>query len=179
MLPRLPRLIPVVMLLAILAACTPHYNWREVRDPDKTFMVLLPAKPVTFTRTITVSRVQLPMTMTAAEVDNTTFAVGVLTLPASQQADTVVAQMGQALAQNLAGQAHSALFARVPAQGNRVTDMTVTGTNQNKPAHLMARFVVVNRHVFQLVVLATGSTLDTEQAETLLTSFVPRTPLPQ
>lgn len=65
-----------ILLLALLAGCTPGHDWREVRNSDAAFVVLMPAKPSTLTRQIDLDGVKVSMTMTAAEIDTVTYAVG-------------------------------------------------------------------------------------------------------
>ena len=69
-------LVPILLAGALLAGCNPTYNWREVASQDGRFTALFPAKPTTFTRPVDVDGMRVQMTMTAAEVDGATFAVG-------------------------------------------------------------------------------------------------------
>ena len=64
-----------------LAACSPTYNWRDYTSPDARYRVTFPAKPSSATRTIDLDGLQVSMTMTAAEVEGATFAVGAAEAP--------------------------------------------------------------------------------------------------
>ncbi len=178
----MPRLLCHFFITTIswmaLTACTPHYNWRQVGDANKTFTVLLPGKPAVFTRNIALGNIHVAMTMTAAKVDDITFAVGMFTLPDTLTADTVLAFMAQALTQNIAGTPIQA-FPSMPRTGNTSQDIAIKGTHQGKPAQLIARLLVHNSHVYQVLILATDNTIDAELAETFLDSFIPQSPLPE
>ena len=89
--------------LAWLQACNPTYNWRETRGPDAPYVVLMPAKPSSHSRPIDLNGIKVTMTMTAAEVDGVTFAVGTAELPDAAQAATALAAMKTAMVRNLAG----------------------------------------------------------------------------
>ena len=66
--------MPVLALL--LAGCTPSHDWRETRGDSAPYTVLLPAKPASQTRQIMLSGTAVAMTMTSAEVDHVTYAIG-------------------------------------------------------------------------------------------------------
>jgi hypothetical protein len=174
MLPRVLRPLATICIFTLaLTACTPHYNWREVRPSDQTFVVLLPGKAASFTRTISLGQHQLPMTMTAAEVDSTTFAVGVLTLPPTLTHDTAIEQMAAALANNIGGTAVPAQLPVAPGTATARHDIMVTGTHQGQATQLFARLMTVNNQVYQIIMLTTGSPIQTEHTETFFTSFKP------
>lgn len=50
----------------LLGACSPEYNWREVRAADQGYVVMLPGKPASMTRTIQLDGLEVPMTMQGA-----------------------------------------------------------------------------------------------------------------
>ena len=60
----------------LLAACNPTYNWRDYSSPDAPWRIMFPAKPATHTRSVDLNGMRVDMTMTAAEVEGVTFAVG-------------------------------------------------------------------------------------------------------
>jgi hypothetical protein len=78
----LPRrgLIAVMICAPLLAACSPAFNWREVKDIEQGFSVLLPGKPATMTRSIDLDGLPVSMTMTGARAEQGLFSVGSIRL---------------------------------------------------------------------------------------------------
>ena len=68
--------LAAVALALTLAACSPKFDWREVRGSEAPFSILLPAKPASISRELKLDGVLLKMQMTAADVDGISFAVG-------------------------------------------------------------------------------------------------------
>ena len=65
----------VLCCAALLSACSPNYNWREVSVADGRVMALFPAKPATEQRSLAFEGKQLVFSMTQAHVDDDVFAV--------------------------------------------------------------------------------------------------------
>ncbi|AMO98462.1 putative transmembrane protein [Collimonas arenae] len=95
--PTFPVRSLLLCAVLLLGACSPKFNWREVRGKDASYSVLLPAKPATFARQIDLDGTQVTMTMTAAKVDDMVFAVGSATLPDAAKAQAALGAMKTAL----------------------------------------------------------------------------------
>ncbi|WP_421019310.1 hypothetical protein, partial [Klebsiella pneumoniae] len=67
---------------ALLMACSPKYDWRTVHSSEGAYAVDYPARPTTDARPVAVNGQRLPMTMQAASIEGTLFAIGVVELPA-------------------------------------------------------------------------------------------------
>ena len=65
---------------ALLVACSPKYDWRTVHSNEGAYAVDYPAKPTAEARPIAINGQRMPMTMQAASVDGTLFAIGVVEL---------------------------------------------------------------------------------------------------
>ena len=91
------QIVPILLAGALLAGCNPAYNWRDYTSEDSRFKALFPAKPATLTRTVDLNGLQVEMTMTAAKVDNTTFAVGTAVAPDAARAQAALPAMRLAL----------------------------------------------------------------------------------
>ncbi|NUT15693.1 MAG: hypothetical protein HOQ33_14475, partial [Cupriavidus sp.] len=74
------------LLALALCACSPRYDWRTIQSGEGGYAALYPGKPTSAARDVTIAGRKLPMTMEAARVDDTLFAVGVVTLPADDEA---------------------------------------------------------------------------------------------
>jgi hypothetical protein len=168
---RLPS--PVLSLLlacALLAACSPKYNWRDYASPDAPYRVTFPAKPASFTRTIELDGMQLSMTMTAADVDGATFAVGAAEAPDEARARTALPAMMQALLRNIGvndGQAK----VHADSSGRMVGEVDATGKANGAPVRLVGHFEARGKRFYQVIVLGKANAVPPEQVEQFLTSF--------
>ena len=155
------------MCAALLAACSPKFDWREVRGSAAPFVVLLPAKPASHTRTVNLDGIEVPMTMTAADVDGTTFAVGTAELPDAARAQQALVAMKTALVRNIGGTVYketSSAPGTVPA----TLEVEAAGAESRI---LLARFLANDKRVYQVIVVGKENTLSREAADTFFTSF--------
>lgn len=163
----------IALLGLLLAACSPRYNWREVRSNDARFTVLLPAKPATLTRPVSLGGAPVAMTMTAAEVDGVAFAVGSAELADAASADAALEAMEKAMLGNIHGSVRHATSHAT--DGGRSIELEAGGT----PARggdallLVARFVARDRRVYQAIVLGPERSVPRPAVDTFLDSFHP------
>lgn len=160
----MPACIACVILLA---ACSPKFDWREVRSSGASYVVLLPAKPASHTRTIDLDGMQVSMTMTAADVDGVTFAVGSAVLTDAAQASKALNAMKTALVRNIGGtlkQEKSSAAGAVPI----VIDIEASGTDSRL---LLARFMAKENRIYQAVVAGKEKTVSRDAADTFFTSL--------
>ncbi|SDY02672.1 hypothetical protein SAMN04515617_10983 [Collimonas sp. OK242] len=168
------RSLSVCALLALLA-CSPKFNWREVHSKDAPYSVLLPAKPSTFSRPIDLDGVPVTMTMTAAKVDDTVFAVGSATVPDAARAQAALIAMKTALVKNINGtvKAEKTNAAANNAQGLSASiDVEAVGaTPGGKPEVLFGHFVSKDKEIYQVIVMGPETAVSRENAETFIASF--------
>lgn len=176
----LPRsILPALALTAgacLLSACTPKYDWREIRGTAAPFVAALPAKPSTMSRPINLDGVSVTMSMTAAEVGGTTFAVGSAQLPDAAKAQAALAAMKVALVKNINGSIKGEKSVAPQAQHQDVSnavEIEAVGSRAGSPKTLllMARFVAKGERVYQLVVVGEEKSVSREAADTFFTSF--------
>jgi len=167
------RLILLCCALTLLAACSPQYNWREAHGEKTQFSVLLPAKPASFSRQIDLSGMPVTMTMTAAEVDGVTFAVGSAELADAGQAAKALESMRTALINNIGGTPREDKIPGQVAHAGRVLDVVAAGVARGQPLRLMARLVAKDKLIYQVLILGGEKAITPENAETFFTSFKP------
>jgi len=153
----------VVACAAVLAACSPKFDWREVRGTSAPFVVLLPAKPATHTRSVNLDGISVDMTMTAADAGGVTFAVGTAELPDAAQAQHALTAMKTALVRNIGGTVRKET---APAAGT--LEVEAAGTDSRL---LLARFIARDKRIYQVIAVGKESALPPEAAETFFTSF--------
>lgn len=165
--------------LCVSSACSPTYNWREINGPDARFVVLMPNKPVSMSRSIVLNDQPVTMTMTAAEVEGVSFAVGYASLPDAGQVPAALTAMKAALVNNIHGRVK---FDRewIPQSNNRVeqenaTDMEAIGfrdtSGGSESVRLLGHFAAKGKYVYQVIVLGSEKGLRREEASTFLSSF--------
>ena len=156
-----------IACFALLAACSPKFDWREVRGSATPFVVLLPAKPASLTRTVNLDGIEVSMTMTAADVDGATFAVGTAELPDEAKAQQALAAMKTALLRNIGGKVRKET-ASAPGAVPATIDIEAAGAESRV---LFGRFVAKGRHIYQVIAVGKESALPREAVDTFLTSF--------
>jgi hypothetical protein len=113
-----PYLIAVA-LLAISAACTPAFNWRDVGFDSLPVTALLPCKPDRATRTLPIAGVPRAMVMAGCAAGGATFTVAVVTVDNASQ----IAQAEQALKA-----ANQANYSQYQSRGTVLVQASVYGT---------------------------------------------------
>ena len=165
-------------LCALLPACSPRYDWRTIQSGEGGYAALYPGKPSQAARDVAIAGRRLPMTMEAARIDDTLFAVGVVTLPEDDPAmrraaldamqKGLLANLGGALAEPAQTRDVTVMSAAqppVPMPAIEIQAAAVSPQDQTR-RRLTARLVASGRRVYQAVVLEAGeAALDRRQAE--------------
>jgi hypothetical protein len=166
--------------LALLAACSPKLDWREVRPAGTDFVIALPGRPQIETREFELAGRKLSMTMASAGVGATLFAAGVATLPADALAAeplaAVVDGFRAALLRNV-GATESRVRSAPPLRsaGMLRSAQAVTATGKTgreaRAVQLAARFYVVDDRLYQLVALGAAGELPPAALDSFFDSF--------
>jgi len=167
------RVLAGLVCAAGLAACSPKYNWRDYASPDATFRTMFPSKPSTFTKDIDLDGLKVAMTMTAAEVDGATFAVGTAQAPDAVRAQAAMEAMRIAMVRNIGGHLRQQKDVAMAGDGSTVSDIEAEGTANGVPMRLAGHFVARNNRIYQAIVVGKAKDMPAEQVEQFLTSFKP------
>jgi hypothetical protein len=171
-----PVLLPILGA-ALLAACNPTYNWRDYSSPDAPFRVMFPDKPSVHKRRIDVGGMQVDMTMTAVDVDGTTFAVGSAEAPDAARAAAAVGAMRTALVRNISATVtKEKSSAAATASGTKSTqttsiDIEAKGTQKGAPMKLVGHFEARDKRFYQVIVMGKEKSLSPEQTDQFISSF--------
>ncbi len=171
----------IVFSLSALLACSPTYDWREVRSDIGRYSVLFPKKPGVETRTLPLLNTEVALTWQSTQVNGTLFAAGHAPYPAAlagtpgSRAQTL-ALFEQAWLRNLNATVQqtqplslgSRYFGPAPEIAKAVH---ATGQVQGKPVHVRLHLLGFEQRLLVLMVL--GETLPVEATETFLTSLQP------
>ena len=176
------------LLALALCACSPRYDWRTIQSGEGGYAALYPGKPTSAARDVTIAGRKLPMTMEAARIDDTLFAVGVVTLPADDEAlrrEALAAMQAGLLANlgTLSGEPRTRpvtiMTADHPGRPLAGLELQASGVSpqDQSPRRLSARLVAVGTRAFQAVVLESGEAArdarQAEQVEQFLGGFHP------
>ena len=172
--PHLPirRIFLSFFILFTFLACSPHWNWREVKSNDAPFSVLLPDKPASHSRNIVLNGMEVTMLMTAAEVDGVNFAVGSIQLSDKIKTEAALNAMQFAMIKNIQGQVREKKIIKM--EGNiTATQIIAQGHagNTAQPLLLAARFVSKDLWVHQVIALGPEKKFPPDAIETFLASF--------
>ena len=173
--PRFSFLLAASACALLLCACSPKFDWREVHGANAPFSILLPAKPTSSSRQISLDGLPVTMTMTAANVDEVLFAVGTAELASPREAVAALTAMKTALTRNIGGS-----IRRETASSDGTTPATIDveaignpGNGDQQPRLLIARFIAIDKRVYQLVAVGKEKAVSREAVDTFLTSFKP------
>ena len=170
-----------VLALALLGACSPDWNWRDVHPEGGDLRVMLPARPAQMTRAIRLDGVPLSMTMHGAKVGGTAFTVAWVDL-AQDRADLrerVLAAMSAGMVGNIGAPAEGvrrttariAVVDRVgqPAGTLELQRVDAKGRAGDRAVELHAGFAARGARAWQFVVV--GEAVPPEHLATFFESL--------
>jgi hypothetical protein len=173
---RSPIAFAALLPALLLAACSPKYNWRDYNSPDAHYRVMFPAKPASFTRDVDLDGMRVPMTMTAAEIDGATFAVGAAEAPDAARAQAAVEAMNLALLRNIGvtDERRSAAASASGSDSRAAIDVDATGKANGEPVRLAGHFESRGKRFYQVIVMGQPKAMPQDQVEQFLSSFKPQ-----
>lgn len=170
----MPRRSLALLAAALLAACSPTFNWREVRPDNSRLSLLLPCKPDKAQKIVPLGGAQTTLFMQGCDAGGATFAVAMADLRDASKTGPVLAQWQsltlanmkaapftrEVFALKLAGATGPATPTLVKALGQRADGSAVSG---------QAAYFAHGSQVFQVVIYAAKLTPDV--AETFFSSL--------
>lgn len=170
--------LPALSALA-LSACSPAYNWRDYNSPTVPFSAMFPDKPATHTRSIDLNGLKVEMTMTAAEVDGTIFAIGSGQAPDAAGAAAAVSAMKTALVKNIGAtvtsEKVSAAAVAGPAGASQRTalDIDAMGVQNGISMRLVGHFESRGTRFYQVIVMGREKSVPQDEVDMFMRSFKP------
>ncbi len=101
---------------AALLACSPTYNWRQVRPADFALHALLPCKPQAAQRTVGLGEQTAELHMLSCDAGGLTFALSALRMPNNMNGEAVLQGWKQASLASLKLPLDKALVWQLPVQ---------------------------------------------------------------
>ena len=166
------RALAVTALLLTSAACNPTWNWREVQGNDAPYSVLFPGKPSTMARPVNLNGLNVSMSMTAAETNEVTFAVGSVVVPDPVQQQAALLAMQVAMVRNIGGEIRRQQAVKL-AGGISATEIEAIGHGRNatETVLMVARFAIKGERVYQAVAVGPQKNLPQEALDTFFSSL--------
>ena len=159
--------------LLLMAACSPAFNWRDVRPDDTTLSLLLPCKPDKAQRSVPLGGQPTELAMLGCDAGGVTFALAVATVrDASQLAAVQAGWQAATLANMKATGAGQTTYLKVPGASLQPPAVLVRASGQRadgQPVTSQAAYFAQGRQLFQAVIYA--DKLQPEAAETFFSSL--------
>jgi len=145
--------------LAALMACSPTFNWRDVRLENSRLSLLLPCKPDKAQKTVPLGGQPTALTMTGCDAGGATFAVAVADLGDAAKAAPVLAQWQALTLANMKAspQAAQLVVLRLPGAGLHAPAVLVKAQGQRADGSAVtgqAAYFAQGSQVFQVVLYA-------------------------
>lgn len=163
--------LTLLFCTTLLAACSPQLNWRDYSSQDAPFRVMFPDKPATYTRSIDLDGMTVSMTMTAVQVDGTTFAVGSAEAPDAAKAQAAVLAMKTAMVRNIGATITSEKTRAAAGALGDAIDIDATGSQNGAPMRLVGHFEAHQQRFYQVIVMGRAKAMAPDQVEMFMTSF--------
>jgi hypothetical protein len=161
----LSSLVIPVLAAVVLAGCSPSYNWRDYNSPDAPFQAMFPDKPVTHARSVNLDGLTVNMTMTAADIDGTVYAIGSAEAPDAAQAQKAVAAMKTAMVKNI-----GATVTREEKK-NSAIKIDAKGAQNGVPMRLVGHFESRGTRVYQVIVMGKEKSVPQDEVDMFMSSF--------
>lgn len=175
------RRVALLSCLVTLTACFPNLDWREVRNEEAGYAIMMPARPATMARVLDLNGTQVSMSMTAAEVDDITFAVGSAVMPDAAHAQSALQAMKLALVRNIGGTIVEERTLSMPHEtGGKKGSLAVLHlqakgapslTRGGQMRVLQARFVAVGNRVYQVIVMGAEGNVNRDLTDIYFSSL--------
>ena len=151
----------VTVIGALMLACSPALDWREVRPAGSGIAALFPCQPISQTRGAALAGLRVPMTLLSCEASAVTFALSHAELGDPSQVTAALIELRSALGANLgAGEVRSVALdvAGMTPNPQAVRVFLAGRMPDGAPTKAQAALFVRGTRVYQAVVL--GARLD-------------------
>jgi hypothetical protein len=152
------RILTLLLCAAVLAGCSPRFNWRSVPFGEQGASGVLPDKPDVQTRAVPFESQSLPLTMRSARSGGVLFALGEAPLPEALTRDPEArARLARWAAESFYRTAGVAAPASLPAPGER---FVIEGHGPKGPLRFEIQITVTAREWLEAVVVASPHDFD-------------------
>lgn len=169
------RLSLFISFALLLSACSPKFDWREVRQEENRFQVLMPGKAANLKRDISLDGIKTTMHMTASEVEDISFLIAYVHVPTDQnnienskkQQAIALNAMKVGMLKNIQGEWISATNTKKPNN----TELALGNSNNGKKLKMLARFEQRGEYLIQVIMLGNEKSFTQDAAEMFFDSY--------
>jgi len=159
---------------ALLSACSPALDWRDVRPKDVNILLTYPCKPEQIAQDVVLAGQTIKMSMTGCVADKMTFALAHARLPNPALAAKALAQLHSAAIDNVRGKVTAssvvALKNATPGLPDSL-DLQIDGQSPDgKPVRERVQLFSQGGDVYQATALAPTDNFKAEAAQTFVES---------
>ena len=164
--------IPASAALLFMLACSPSFNWRDVRPENTRLSLLLPCKPDKAEKIVPLGGQPTTLAMLGCDAGGATFAVAVADLGDEARVAGVLQQWQSLTLANMKAVAPQLMPLKLPGAGGGPAPVLVKAQGRRADGTVVsgrAAYFAQGSRVFQVVMYA-GKPLP-EQAETFFSSL--------
>ena len=164
------KLISYLLLITSIfsiSACSPQFDWREIRNNDAPFVATFPGKPASHSRDIELDGLKVKLHMTAADVNQISFAIAYAKLEnsdknlQSQHQQRALSAMQVGMLKNIQG----TIVQPTPIESPKNTLTAIGKTQSGKTIKMIARFVQHGPWIIQVVMMGDEQAITPEVAD--------------
>ncbi|MCY7371408.1 MAG: hypothetical protein LH479_11250 [Polaromonas sp.] len=168
----LPALLAALLTLLTLAACSPTFNWREVRVESTRLALLLPCKPDKAQKTVPLGGRETRLSMVGCETGGATFAVAVADIGSSAKAGEVLDQWQRLSLANMKAGLPTARPLKLAGALGPVSVVSAEGRSADgTPVRVSAAYFAQGSQVFQALLMHGEAALPADAADTFFSSL--------
>ena len=159
-----------VLALALLAACYPDLDWREIASASGGYAVLMPARPDHAEREVAIGGLALSMSMASVQREGVAFGVAHAEIPAGYDRRAgLIAAARAGLLRNIEG--HVVAARTISIDGAEGEEFRAEGTASGHPMELAARIFIAGPRFYQVVFVGQKGKVPAADVELFLGSF--------
>lgn len=148
-------LIPAAVALAVLTACNPTFNWRDVRFENARLALLMPCKPDKAQRSVTMAGQQTELHLLSCDAGGATFAVSVADVQDASKVAGALAQWQSAALANIKAPPTAGMALKLPGLAGNGAMVKAAGQRANgQTVNSQAAYFAQGTQVFQAVMYA-------------------------
>lgn len=149
----------------MLAGCFPKFDWREVRGTDAPYTILMPGKPASLTQIVRLGEMDVPMQMSATDVDGISFAIGCVKITDANQAERMLAAMKQGMLNNI----QATVTKETQKNGDNIE--AIGQLPNGERIKLIGRFVARSGWAYQVIMVGREKAMKPDVVDTFMTSL--------
>jgi hypothetical protein len=149
----------VISCFFLVSACSPKFDWREIRMNDAPITLLMPGKPASHAREVDLNGIKVKMQMTAVDANQISFALAYATLD-QINADLSPAQKNQlqqqaldAMKQGMLKNIQGTLLEKNTPELPKNTIAALGKTQNGQAVKFIGRFTIQGPWIIQAVMI--------------------------